>query len=248
MIDYLFNYFIHVHIYLIIKIPDENNSSFIKSEKGLENFSDLINILKPVYTYWFYDFHYHYYNDNDKFSAYNSQIKLIDMCINKALEYERNNNIKYDIFFRIRPDSCFLMNDIKINEKIENKIYTSIKNDAVGNDQVFLFNQFILYEWWINYVKKIIVVPILVPPEYIIFKEHDYLIEQSFQNWLVRNYNEAYSLDWSSQNKKPLNSEYVWNNKEDYNKLLITISHSDFINNITKIVNYQIGQILNILD
>jgi hypothetical protein len=173
-------------------------------------------------------------------------MKLIDMCIDKALEYERNNNIKYDIFFRIRPDSCFLMKEIKIIEKVENKIYTSIKHDAVGNDQVFLFNQFILYEWWLNHVRKIIIEPILQSPEYLIFAKHIYLVEKSFQNWLIRDY--IIVRNWGRIKERQLSDEYIWTDKENYNKLLITMFHQDFINKIAKIVNNQIGETLNILN
>lgn len=59
------------------------------------------------------------------------------MCIEKALEFEKLNNIKYNMFLRIRPDSCFIIEELNIEDKIDNKIYTSIKSDSIGSDQVF---------------------------------------------------------------------------------------------------------------
>jgi len=236
LMNYLHKFFDYVHVYIILKIPDENNSGLIKSKQGLENLDELNAILKPNYIYYFHDFNY-----KNKYNGYNSQIKLIDMCIEKALEFEKLNNIKYNMFLRIRPDSCFIIEELNIEDKIDNKIYTSIKSDSIGSDQVFLFNQYILYEWWIFHVRKLIMIPMEKTPEYIIFNNHKDIVKQSFQNWLVRDYDTVVTWDTNSSIKKSLNTEYIWNYKENYNKLLIKISHKDFFNNITKIANNNIG-------
>lgn len=47
--NYLHKFFDYVHVYIILKIPDENNSGLIKSKQGLENLDELNTILKPNY-------------------------------------------------------------------------------------------------------------------------------------------------------------------------------------------------------
>jgi hypothetical protein len=229
LMDDLKIHFKHIHVYLILKIPDKNiNVHFIKSIQGIENFKELLNILNPIYKYFFYDFNY-----KSIYTPHNSQLKLIDMCIDQAIMNETNHNIKYDLFFRVRPDSCFLINELNFHDKYENKIYTSIKFDAIGSDQSFIFNQYILHNWWINFVKKLIIKPMLCPPEYAIFEKYNNMVEQSFQCWLIRDYNILYS--WN--NHILLNTKYKHYFKDDYDKLLINISHDEYINEINKIID-----------
>ena len=79
------------------------------------------------------------------FTSYNIQLKLLDMCIDSAIQYQNKNKIVYDTFFRVRPDSCFLLQDLNIINKNKNYIYTSIKSDAPANDQIIIVNRHILY-------------------------------------------------------------------------------------------------------
>jgi hypothetical protein len=117
-----------------------------------------------------------------------NKMKMIDIVIQKATNYQRLNNMKYDMFFRIRPDSCILINELKIDTLFENYIYTSIKDDAIGSDQVFLFNQNILKFWW-SYIRLLCDTNKMVNlPDYTIFNKHKHIVRQKFTNWLIRNY------------------------------------------------------------
>jgi hypothetical protein len=222
---YLNSHFKNVHVYLILKIP--NHSPFIKSNQGIENFKEILKILNPIYKYFFYDFDY-----KSIYTKHNSQLKMIDMCIDQAIK----QNIKYDLFFRVRPDSCFLMSELNIHDKNENKIYTSIKFDAIGSDQSFIFNQHVLNNWWIPYVKNIIIKPLISPPEYVIYESHANMVQQSFQCWLIRDYTRFES--WNKLNNKPLlQTEYKHCFKDNYDKLLMRISQHEYENEMNKIIN-----------
>jgi hypothetical protein len=229
LINYLYLHFENVHVYLLLKIPRSDktiyihrrDNLFICSQQGLENLNELLSILKPIYNSYFYDF-------NLNTNANYSQMKMIDILIKKATYYEKINNIKYDMFFRIRPDSCILINELKIDTLIENYIYTSIKNDAIGSDQIFLFNQNILKFWW-SYIRKLCDTNRMVNmPDYTIFNMHISIVQQKFQNWLVRTYNQEDTWNWKEE-RPSLSSEYLWQYEDNYNKLLIKIPHKIFL-------------------
>ena len=232
LINYLKQFYKIVDVFIVLKIPDEHNKAFIKSKNGVKNFKKIINILNPKYLFCFYDFIH-----STTFTAYNIQLKLLDMCIDSAIEYQNKNNIVYDMFFRVRPDSCFLLQDIDILNKTKNYIYTSIKSDAPANDQVIIVNRHILYSWWFKCVKLLINNPILYPPEYTIYKNYKPFLISNFQNWLIRDYNEVCSWDKNATNKLPLSSEYTFKYSKNYEKLLIDISHTKFIEKLKNIQN-----------
>ena len=54
LIDYLKKYYENVDSYIVLKIPEENNNVFIKSEQGLKNFKKIIDVLSPKYLYCFF--------------------------------------------------------------------------------------------------------------------------------------------------------------------------------------------------
>ena len=128
LIVYLKQFYERIDVFIILKIPDINvgigiNNKLIQSNVGLKNFKKIIKLLQPKYLYCFYDFIL-----MRSFTKFNVQLKMIDMCIDKALQYQNENNINYDTFFRIRPDSCFLLNELDIINKQNCSIYTSIKS------------------------------------------------------------------------------------------------------------------------
>jgi hypothetical protein len=229
LIDYLYLHFEYVHVYLLLKIPESDkdiynhrrSNLFICSKQGLENLNELLSILRPINSYYFYDF-------NTDTNLYYSQMKMIDIIIQKATNYQRLNNMKYDMFFRIRPDTCILINELKIDTLFENYIYTSIKDDAIGNDQIFLFNQNVLKKWWLHIRSLCDTNRMTGMPDYIIFNKHKDIVRQIFQNWLVRNYNQQDNWNWK-QPRALLSSEYIWQHEDNYNKLLIKIPHKIFL-------------------
>ena len=247
LITYLKQYYTNVDVFIVLKIPDDNNTDnnndinnkFIQSFTGIKNFKKIINILQPKYLYCFYDFIFKY-----GFTKYNVQLKLLDMCIESAIKYEKNNNINYDTYFRIRPDSCLLLKELDILNKNNNYIYTSIKSDSFANDQIIIINKFFLYEWWIKYVRIIINNPLDVPPEYRIYNRHTMYLKSNFQNWLIRSYDKTINWD-KGLNKLPLSSEYTFKYINNYNKLCVSILHSDFIEEIKKIPNIVLDTYIN---
>ena len=208
------------------------NNTLIQSHAGLRNFKKILKLLQPKYLQCFYDFIL-----KKGFTPYNIQLKMIDMCIDSALKYQSQHNIRYDTFFRIRPDSCFLLNDIDIINKQNCSIYTSIKSDALANDQIIIINKFVLYSWWVKYVKKIIMCPIKVPPEYIIYSGYKAYIVSTFQNWLIRGYKDVKSWDKMSHAKVDLSCEYKFKYIDNYKKILMIIPHDVFLKKIKKIPN-----------
>lgn len=232
LIEHLKQNYRIVDVFIVLKIPDEHNTNnlLIQSNTGLKNFNKIIQILNPKYLYCFYDFIF-----KSEFTNYNVQLKLIDMCIMAALNYEKYKNIKYDTFFRIRPDSCFLLKELDIKDT--NNIYTSIKSDAPANDQVFIINRFLLKDWWFSHVKEIIDKILDVPPEYRMFNPYKKYVISNFQNWLIRGYNDVNNWDKKSNQKPLLSTEYKFKYINNYNNLLITIPHTIFIEEIKKIPN-----------
>lgn len=238
LLIYLKQFYKTVDVFMVLKIPNieinnEINNTLIQSLTGLKNFKRLCKILKPKHLHCFYDF-------NNEMNKYNIQLKLIDMCINEAIQYEKCNAIRYNTFFRIRPDSCLLLNELDIINKQNCSIYTSIKSDALGNDQIFIVNKYVLYLWWFRFVKPIINKNMDTSPEYIIYKGFKTYIVSNFQNWLVRDYNDVKNWDKTSHMKAPLSSEYKFKYIDNYNKMLIVIPHAEFIEKIKKIPNIKL--------
>jgi hypothetical protein len=230
LLNYLNVYFNHVHVYITLKIP-LHEPAFIKSDQGIQNFKEMLNVLQPITKTFFYDFKY----KPGQVAYHNGQLKMIDMCIEDAKLYEKENHIKYDLFFRIRPDACILLHELDIVNKNKDFIYTSIKHDALGSDQVFIFNHTILEQWWDLFVRQIMMYPTTSwSPEYIIFTtQNKHLIQQCFQCWLIRDYGNT--CNWCKKLKNALETEYIWMDKNEYNKLNICISDEMYIDEMKKI-------------
>jgi len=250
LMDYLHVRFHHVHTYIVLKIPTETDTEIIKSKSGLEHFQELMEILNPIYLYCFHDFIY-----ENGFHSFNSQFQMVDMCIEKAIEKQLVETFTYDLFFRVRPDSCFLLSELEIENKRENKIYTSIKFDSIANDQVFLFNANVLEQWWIFVVQDILSRPMRTDifPENSLFESNTEIVHQCFRNWLVRDYDVLH--EWNP--KEPdlfmtdIQDEYVWEHLEKYQTLLIPITQEEFMNELREIVekyNGMIGTFLHFLN
>ena len=155
-------------VYLLLKMKDTKNKSFEK----------IITLLNPLYYEEFYDF--------EKQGVYYSQIKMIDMLIDKVLDYEKALKIKYDGIIRFRPD--VYVPPLRMFP-LENYIYTSIKTDALGNDQFFIINPHMLHHWWIRYVRPTLNNESLYTkcPDYVIF--NGYPVKQIVPSGLIRDKN-----------------------------------------------------------
>ena len=233
LLIYLKQFYEMVDVFMVLKIPD-NKNALIKSDIGLKHFKYLCGILCPKYLYCFYDFNQGIHTE------FNIQLKMIDMCIVNALEYQKQNKLVYNTFFRIRPDSCFLLNELDIINKQNCSIYTSIKSDALANDQIIIINRYVLYTWWFFFVKKLIKCPMKFSPEYTIYKGYKSYLVSNFQNWLIRGYNDVKNWDKMAHMKLPLSSEYKFNYMDSYNKMLIDIPQDVFIKELKKIPNIKL--------
>jgi hypothetical protein len=155
-------------VYLLLKMKDTKNKSFEK----------IITLLNPLYYEKFYDF--------EKQGVYYSQIKMIDMLIDKVQDYEKALKIKYDGIIRFRPD--VYVPPLRMFP-LENYIYTSIKTDAWGNDQFFIINPYMIHHWWIRYVRPTLDNVSLYTkcPDYVIF--NGYPVKQIVPSGLIRDKN-----------------------------------------------------------
>jgi len=159
-------------VYILLKMKDTrkmNKSSFKK----------IITLLDPLLYYEeFYDF--------EKQGVYYSQIKMIDMLIDKVQDYEKALKIRYDGIIRFRPD--VYVPPLRMF-RLENYIYTSIKTDALGNDQFFMINHHMLHHWWIRYVRPTLGNASLYKkcPDYVIF--NGYPVKQIVPSGLIRDKN-----------------------------------------------------------
>lgn len=138
----------------------------------------IIKLLNPIYFNYFYDF--------EKQGVYYSQIKMIDLLIEKMTDYEKALKIRYDGIIRFRPD--VYVPRLRMFP-LKNYIYTSIKTDAFGNDQFFIINKFMLEEWWIKYVRPTLKDESLYEkcPDYVIF--NGYPVKQIVPSALIRDKN-----------------------------------------------------------
>ena len=154
----------------------------------------IITLLNPIYFDYFYDF--------EKQGVYYSQIKMIDLLIEKMTDYEKALKIRYDGIIRFRPD--VYVPPLRMFP-LENYIYTSIKTDAFGNDQFFIINKFMLEEWWIKYVRPTLDNESLYEkcPDYVIF--NGYPVKQIVPSALIRDKNVCQT--WNG--KVPLKIEWI---------------------------------------
>ena len=154
----------------------------------------IIKLLNPIYFNYFYDF--------EKQGVYYSQMKMIDLLIEKMTDYEKALKIKYDAIIRFRPD--VYVPPIH-HFPLENYIYTSIKTDALGNDQFFMINKKMLEEWWIKYVRPTLHNVSLYEkcPDYVIF--NGYPVKQIVPSALIRDKNVCQT--WNG--RAPLKIEWI---------------------------------------
>jgi hypothetical protein len=211
-------------------------SDYIQSEEGLSNFTEILELFKPKYLEFFYEF------KEDpwlrlKFKQiypplYFSQIKMIDTLIKQAASNE------YDLFLRIRPD-CILNGPLNLNSIDLDTVYTSIKCDAPGNDQFFFFSKKMLDTWWIpiirpslNYIYDIDSSSSLCP-EYFIFNHCKK--KQIIGSGLIREYNNI--ISWIQYPRKPMVIEDFWEDETSYQNLKLTIDKELFLTKLKDITS-----------
>ena len=207
---------------------------YIQSEEGLLNFSEILEVFKPKYLEFFYEFKEDPWlrlKFKKRFPPlYFSQIKMIDNLIKQA------SSNRYDLFLRIRPD-CILNQPLTINSINLDTVYTSIKCDAPGNDQFFYFSKKMLDTWWIpiirpslNYIYDIDSSSSLCP-EYFIFNHCKK--KQVIGSGLIRDYNKITA--WIRYPDKPMTIENFWSDEKSYQKLKITIDAKLFLDKLKDI-------------
>ena len=147
----------------------------MKDTRHMKSAEKIIKLLNPIYFNYFYDFKIQ--------GVYYSQMKMIDLLIEKMTCYEKALKIRYDGIIRFRPD--VYVPPIR-PFKLEDYIYTSIKTDAWGNDQFFMINKRMLEEWWIKYVRPTLKMKYLYErcPDYVIF--NGYPVKQIVPSALIR--------------------------------------------------------------
>ena len=134
----------HHRFYNEFNIPIIN---FFNTQKGLDNFNKLLELLQPKSIIIF-----------NKFSLSNkmqySQFKSIDIILNKAIEYSKNNNFQYDYFIRTRPD-LMIMDFPNFYSCDKSIFYSSNKCDSKINDGFFIFSKELLNIWTNNIIYNI---------------------------------------------------------------------------------------------
>jgi len=203
-----------VHVYMLFKL--RNEPSFICSREGLSNFMKLLEAIQPVSVQFTGD-----YEEEQRAPRYYSQIKMIDVLLEKASKF------KYDFFLRVRPDSV-IKGKINFSNFSCDTVYTSNKFDAVGNDQVFLFHSNLFYSWWIPIIRPTLdeTMGQTITPEYVIFNKCR--IYQVIESGLVVGFNQIKT--WYSNSKQTFDIGDYWFDFESYKRLKISISNEEFIN------------------
>ena len=166
----------------------------MKDTRHMKSFEKIIKLLNPLYFNYFYDFKIQ--------GVYYSQMKMIDLLIEKMMCYEKALKIRYDGIIRFRPD--VYVPPIR-PFKVEDYIYTSIKTDAWGNDQFFIINRKMVEEWWIEYVRPTLAMKYLYEkcPDYVIF--NGYPVKQIVPSALIRD--KQVSQTWNGS--VPLKIEWI---------------------------------------
>lgn len=225
---------IRLHFYVILKLDENicdfrapyerfiNNETklYFNSSKGLNNFNTILNLLNPIKVICF-----------NKFQLSNiilySQMKSIDILIRHALEYEKQNNFKYDFFIRSRPDLILLEYPNFKNLKY-NIIYSSRKCDAKASDMFFIFNRLMIKNWW-NYIIREIYKEYYLKnyqcPEYFIFETISCV--NLYNSALIRKH--TYIQSWYKKPGEQIFLFYINNNNNEENDYEL-IKKSDFIN------------------
>jgi len=217
-----------VDTYIMLRI-DESKNGFIQSNEGLDNFSEFLRVCNPVFLDFFSNF-----NESIYQPRYSNQIKAIDILIRKALEKK-----SYDYIIRIRPD-CLLDGEFDLISLDPKIIYTSIKWDAIANDDFIIISKNMIEKWWIPIVRTSLsyvcdVKPDnSISPEYIIYNHMP--VKEIITSGLVRDYDKIQSWKTNlSQYNIPKN---YWFHKDSYFKLLKTIEFKEFAERLLKITEH----------
>ena len=197
---------------------DKESKNYFASKKGIDNFKKILDILNPSFIHGFNIFE----KDN---SCYYSQIKMIDILIEKAMKSETESKIKYDFFIRIRPE-LILLDDINLQTLNKNLIYTGFKKDTIGSDMIFIFGQNMLYNWWLKYIRTSFNNVLLhhertktrILPDFFIFNNVKNNVIQKYELALVRDFEALQGWNKDLLGKK-INLYNFWGEKSEYLKL-----------------------------
>ena len=204
-------------VYLMLKIDD-----LLKTQQGIKNLKKMIDMLNPVYSIVFEKWR----ENND---VYYSQMKMIQHLCIKAISgtsgASGTRNRGYDFFIRIRPD--LVLNSPIDLSKLSNRIYTSYKFDAIGNDQFIIIPKEL-----INWILNIPMYPDLYNkcPDYIIFNNDRQFVSQIVGSGLVREYKKIQTWNTKHDTLKPSN---YWREKEDF------VFIPNYLEELKKIIHYE---------
>jgi hypothetical protein len=202
-----------VDVYLMLKVDDR-----LKTHQGIKNLKKMIEMLNPVYSIVFEKWR----QNND---VYYSQMKMIQHLCRKALNGVALITPEYDYFIRIRPD--LVLNSTIDLSTLSNKIYTSYKFDAIGNDQFIIIPKEFIH-WMLN----LPMYPEIYNkcPDYIIFNHIRPFVSQIVGSGLVRDYKKIQT--WNTKHDT-LNPENYWREKEEF------YSNDNYVEELKKIIHYE---------
>jgi len=216
-----------VHVYCMFKLNKVRD--FINSEEGLLNFKEVLKILNPRHLELFFNFKediiFEKRFTNGFVKGFYSQIKMIDTLISVAVE----SNIPYDYFLRIRPD-CILNGKLDIYSLNDSTVYTSLKCDSIGNDQMFICHRNMIDTWWINIIRPSLLYiydihpDSLLSPEYFIFNHCPTV--QIIQSGLIRDYNKI--IAWNTVPEDLFILDDFWNSYDSYLLFNTVIDFTEF--------------------
>ena len=195
-----------IDFYVILKLSDwgsindkkSKTCNFILTDRGLNNLNKIIDYLNPVYYKIDHDIKFDLLSENE-YKAQSeenkstlNQILMLNIGVQKLREYEKKNNFQYDYIMRLRPDLHFLLNRERLIHKGLSKfhVYTSLKFDAKGNDQMFFSYKTYFDQWWdmiLKYLKKVVLKNKKITPEYFIFKIVNVIQDNEIHAGLIRN-------------------------------------------------------------
>ena len=217
----------HDRFYKQYNLPKIN---FFNTKKGLNNFEIMLDLLKPK--------HIIVFNKLDKSNKMQySQFKSIDIILNKAIEYSKNNNFEYNYYIRSRPDLMILNlpNLYNLNDSI---LYSSIKCDSNVNDGFFIISKKLLNTWNNDIIKKIEYDPHSNNhfPEGTLF--NNFKTNQICRSILIRSYNLV--QEWFTSPEYNIHNFFNINNNNNPHNIYIdtALNNNDFIIELNNILNY----------
>lgn len=199
-----------VDVYLMLKVDAR-----LKTHEGIKHLKRMIKMLNPVYSIVFEKWR----ENND---VYYSQMKMIQHLCWKAIKYSET---QYDFFIRIRPD--LVLNSIIDLSTLSNRIYTSYKFDAIGNDQFI-----IIPKEFIHWILHLPMYPEIYNkcPDYIIFNKVRSFVSQIVGSGLVREYKKIQT--WNTKHDT-LNPTNYWREKEHFHP------NENYVEELKKIIHYE---------